>query len=37
MKRILFVDACMRGPEQSRAWRLCRTFLGPARKSWSGT
>ena len=27
MKQILFVDACMRGPELSRTSRLCRSFL----------
>ena len=27
MKQILFVDACMRGPELSRTRRLCRSFL----------
>ena len=27
MKRILFVNACMRGPEVSRTARLCRRFL----------
>lgn len=27
MGRILFVDACMRGPELSRTHRLCRHFL----------
>lgn len=28
MKQILFVNACMRGPEQSRTWRLSQAFLG---------
>lgn len=27
MERILFIDACMRGPELSRTYRLCRRFL----------
>lgn len=27
METILWINACMRGPEQSRTWRLCRTFL----------
>ena len=27
MDRILFVDACLRGPEQSRTYDLCRHFL----------
>ena len=27
MERILFVDACMRGPELSRTDKLCRCFL----------
>ena len=27
MERILFVDACMRGPEVSRTYALCRHFL----------
>ena len=27
MEHILFVDACMRGPEQSRTLGLCRRFL----------
>ena len=36
MKRILFVNACMRGPEQSRTWRLCRTFLDACRARWPG-
>ena len=27
MEQILFIDACMRGPELSRTYRLCRRFL----------
>ena len=27
MKTVLFVDACLRGPEQSRTYALCRHFL----------
>lgn len=27
MERILFLDACLRGPEQSRTYGLCRHFL----------
>lgn len=27
MEKILFVNACMRGPERSRTWKLCRSFL----------
>ena len=27
MKKILFVNACMRGAEQSRTWKLCQSFL----------
>ena len=27
MKTLLFVDACMRGPEQSRTYGLCRHFI----------
>lgn len=27
MSRILFIDACLRGPEQSRTYGLCRHFL----------
>lgn len=27
VKQILFVNACMRGPERSRTWKLCQTFL----------
>lgn len=30
MKQILFVNACMRGPEQSRTWRLSQAFLAAA-------
>lgn len=25
--KLLFVDSCMRGPKQSRTWRLCQAFL----------
>ena len=27
MEQILFVNACMRGPERSRTWGLARAFL----------
>lgn len=27
MKQLLWINACMRGPEQSRTFSLCRTFL----------
>ena len=27
MKTLLFVDACMRGHEQSRTYGLCRHFI----------
>ena len=27
MERLLFLDACVRGPELSRTWRLCQRFL----------
>ena len=31
---ILFVNACMRGPERSRTWRLCQAFLEACRTRW---
>ena len=34
MKQILFVTACMRGPEQSRTWRLSQAFLAACRTRW---
>ena len=34
MKRILFVNACMRGAEQSRTWRLCQAFLAVCKRRW---
>ena len=34
MKQILFVNACMRGPELSRTWRLSRAFLDACRVRW---
>ena len=34
VKKILFVNACMRGPERSRTWRLCQTFLGACQTRW---
>ena len=34
MKQILFVNACMRGPEQSRTWRLSQAFLAACRTRW---
>lgn len=34
MKQILFVNACMRGPEQSRTWRLSQAFLAACRTQW---
>ena len=34
MKRILFVNVCMRGPEQSRTWKLCQTFLRACKRRW---
>ena len=43
VKQILFVNACMWGPERSRTWKLCQTFLnacktaGRRRRSGSGT
>ena len=27
MKRLLWINACMRGPEQSRTYALCKSFL----------
>lgn len=34
MKKILFVNACMRGAEQSRTWKLCQSFLNACRGRW---
>lgn len=34
MKDILFVDACMRGPETSRTWRLSQSFLSACQARW---
>ena len=34
VKQILFVNACMRGPERSRTWKLCQTFLEGCRARW---
>lgn len=34
VKQILFVNACMRGPECSRTWKLCQTFLEGCRARW---
>lgn len=34
--RLLFVNACMRGPEVSRTHALCRAFLEEARKACPG-
>lgn len=34
MEQILFVNACMRGPELSRTWRLSQTFLSACRARW---
>ena len=34
MKQILFVNACMRGPERSRTWGLARTFLDACQARW---
>ena len=34
--RLLFVNACMRGPELSRTHALCRAFLEEARKACPG-
>ena len=34
VKQILFVNACMRGPERSRTWKLCRSFLEDCKKRW---
>ena len=32
--KILFVNACMRGPEHSRTWKLCQAFLDACRARW---
>lgn len=34
VKQILFVNACMRGPERSRTWKLCQTFLKTCKNRW---
>ena len=34
VKQILFVNACMRGPERSRTWKLCQAFLSACRERW---
>ena len=34
VKQILFVNACMRGPERSRTWKLCQTFLEACKERW---
>ena len=34
VKQILFVNACMRGPERSRTWKLCQTFLEGCKARW---
>ena len=34
MKKILFVNACMRGPERSRTWKLCQAFLEACKTHW---
>ena len=34
VNKILFVNACMRGPERSRTWRLCQTFLKACKARW---
>ena len=34
VKQILFVNACMRGPERSRTWKLCQTFLNACKNRW---
>ena len=34
VKQILFVNACMRGPERSRTWKLCQTFLKACKNRW---
>lgn len=34
VKQILFVNACMRGPERSRTWKLCQTFLKSCKNRW---
>ena len=34
VNKILFVNACMRGPERSRTWRLCQAFLEACRTRW---
>lgn len=36
MKDILFVDACMRGPETSRTWLLSQSFLSACQARWPG-
>lgn len=34
VKQILFVNACMRGPERSRTWKLCQAFLAACKARW---
>ena len=34
VKQILFVNACMRGREQSRTWKLCQAFLEGCKARW---
>lgn len=34
VKQILFVNACMRGPERSRTWKLCQAFLKACKNRW---
>ena len=34
VKQILFVNACMRGPERSRTRKLCQTFLNACKNRW---
>lgn len=34
MEQILFVNACMRGPERSRTWGLARAFLDACQARW---
>ncbi len=34
VNKILFVNACMRGPERSRTWKLCQTFLNACKNRW---
>ncbi len=34
VKQILFVNACIRGREQSRTWKLCQAFLEGCKARW---